>query len=100
MTERAIYKAMEKYPATIQRERELWWLDQKINSAGVLVDRTLTQNIINYSERHKQEQEARAREISGVEKPSSFPQIRKWLKTKRLDPDSLDKTQSKSSSKN
>lgn len=91
VTERAIYKAMERYPATIQRERELWFLDQRINAGGVMVDQELTQNILDYAERHKQEQEDRAREISGIENPSSLPQIRRWLKDRGHDPESLDK---------
>lgn len=91
VTERAIDHLMENAPKTIQAERDLWCLDQKMNEGGVLIDTELVENIIGYSERHQYELEERAKEISGIENPSSFQQIRKWLRSKRLDPDTLDK---------
>lgn len=91
VTERAIYHAMEAAPKTIPSEHALWCLDQKINEGGVLIDTVLVNNILRYSERYTKELENRARQLSGMENPSSFQQIRKWLRTKQLDPPSLDK---------
>ena len=91
VTERAIYHLMETEPATIQAERDLWGLDQKINEGGVLIDTELVENIIDYSNQRQRDLEDRAREISGIENPSSFQQIRRWLNTKGIDPDTLDK---------
>lgn len=91
VTERVIFKKMEQFPRITADEHELWCLDQCMNEDGVLIDTELVRNIIAYSENHSQELEDRAREISGVENPSSFPQIRRWLRSKGLDPESIDK---------
>lgn len=90
-TERAIYRRMSKFPEISDAEHELWCIDQRINEHGALVDTEFIENILDYSERRAQLLEDRAKAISGVDNPSSFPQIRKWLKTKGLDPKSLDK---------
>ena len=91
VTERVIFYAMEKYPATIQSEHDLWCLDQRMNEGGVLIDTELVQNIIDYSKRHQRDLEARAKAISGVDNPASLSQIRWWLRKKGIDPDHLDK---------
>lgn len=91
VTERVIYHAMEKAPQTTQAEKELWALDQKINETGVLIDEELVDNILEYSAKRESALKTKAKELSGMENPSSFQQIRKWLKTKGIDPDSLDK---------
>lgn len=91
VTERAIYRMMESAPATIPEEHALWCLDQKINEGGVLIDTTLVENILDYSERYAERLENRARQISGIANPSSFQQIRVWLRSKNLNPPTLDK---------
>ena len=91
VTERAIFHVMESAPETIPEEHALWCLDQKINEGGVLIDTTLVENILHYSEQYSDRLETRARQISGIDNPSSFQQIRKWLRSKHLDPPSLDK---------
>lgn len=90
-TERTIYHIMESEPETTRAEHALWCLDQKINEGGVLIDTKLVDNILHYSDQYAKRLEARARQISGISNPSSFQQIRAWLKTKHLDPPSLDK---------
>lgn len=91
VTERVIYERMEAYPPIPEKERELWALDQRMNENGVLIDTVLVNNIIAYSERYKVELEERAKQISGVDNPSSILQIKRWLHAKGLNPDTLDK---------
>ncbi len=91
VTERVIRKKLLKYPATIDSEKRLWDLDQRMNEGGVLVETTLVNNILAYSEQHTYDLQEKAKAISGIDNPSSFPQIRRWLKTKGIDTDSLDK---------
>lgn len=91
VTERTIYHTMESEPETTDTEHALWCLDQKINEGGVLIDTELVGNILRYSEQYAKQLETRARQISGISNPSSFQQIRAWLRTKHLDPPTLDK---------
>lgn len=90
-TERVIFNIMKRYPPISKEEHELWALDQWINEQGVLIDTELVGNIITYSERHEVELEERAKQVSGIDNPSSFPQMRRWLARKGLNPDTLDK---------
>ena len=91
ITERTIYKLLKGYPRPTPTERRLWCLDQRMNEGGVLIDTTLVENILGYSERHQVELQERARELSGIENPDSLPQIRRWLRGKNIDTDSLNK---------
>ena len=90
-TERVIFNIMKRYPPISKEEHELWALDQIMNEKGVLIDTELVGNIIRYSEQHEADLEERAMQVSSIDNPSSFPQIRRWLARKGLDPDSLDK---------
>ena len=90
-TERTIYNKLLRYPATLPEERSLWALDQIMNEGGVLVDTQLVGAIINYAEHHKQEQERRAMALSGIDNPNSLPQIRRWLASRGIEPETLDK---------
>lgn len=90
-TERAIYYRLEEYPRISKTEHSLWCLDQKINEGGVLVDAGLVSNIVRYSEQHQNETAERAKSLTGMDNPSSIPQIRRWLKARGLDPEKIDK---------
>lgn len=91
VTERVIRERLQKYPTTIQSEKALWDLDQKMNEGGVLVETKMVNNILTYSDKHTYDLQQKAMEISGIDNPSSFPQIRRWLRKKNIDTDSLDK---------
>lgn len=92
VTEREVGKRMEKYPATNQDERELWYLDQRIIDQGVMIDETMVLNIIDYNNKRQAKLEERARSISGLDNPGSVAQIKGWLKKSYgLEVTSLDK---------
>jgi DNA polymerase len=91
VTERAILEKLSAYPKTTQVEEHLWDLDQKINDHGVLVEKQLVDNIINFYADHKDRLIQRAIEISGIDNPGSIPQVRRWLASRGFSSPSLDK---------
>ena len=77
-TERAIRKALEKYPLP-EQEWELYALDQQINDRGVRVDKKLVKNAIAVDEVFAQAACQRAKELTGLENPGSINQLKAWL---------------------
>lgn len=60
-------------------EWETYWLDQRINDRGVLIDATLVDRAIETAEAHRQACLERACELTGLENPNSPTQLREWL---------------------
>jgi DNA polymerase len=85
-----IYKMMKHHPLP-QSEIEGWWLDQKINDAGMPVDIELVQKMDKIAERAKREAADNIKRLSGVENPNSREQLLKWLKTQNYPYGSLQK---------
>ena len=77
-TERAIRKALEKYPLP-ELEWELYALDQQINNRGVRVDKKLVKNAIAVDAVFAQAACQRAKELTGLENPGSVNQLKAWL---------------------
>ncbi len=77
-TERAIRKALEKYPLP-EQEWELYALDQQINDRGVRVDKKLVKNAIAVDAVFAQAACQRARDLTGLENPGSVNQLKAWL---------------------
>ena len=77
-TERAIRKALEKFPLP-EQEWELYALDQQINDRGVRVDKKLVKNAIAVDAIFAQEACQRAKELTGLENPGSVNQLKAWL---------------------
>ena len=77
-TERAIRKALEKYPLP-EQEWELYALDQQINDRGVRVDKKLVKNAIAVDAAFSQAACQRAKELTGLENPGSVNQLKAWL---------------------
>ena len=63
-----------------EREQELWELDQRINDAGIRIDRMMVYNIIDYDEMRTQELQEEAKRITGLSNPNSLSQLKTWLK--------------------
>jgi DNA polymerase bacteriophage-type len=76
--EREIEKRLSRYtiPPT---ERLNYFLDQKINDRGVLIDTVLAANAVDFDNRNVSELTARAKEITGLDNPNSPVQLKKWL---------------------
>ena len=73
-TERAIRKALEKYPLP-EQEWAYYALDQQINDRGVRVDKQLVKNAIAAEAAYQ-----RAKELTGLENPGSVMQLHGWLR--------------------
>ena len=89
-TERAIRKALEKYPLP-EQEWELYALDQQINDRGVRVDKKLVKNAIAVDEVFAQAAYQRAKDLTGLENPGSVNQLKAWLADQDMPMESLAK---------
>ena len=89
-TERAIRKALEKYPLP-EQEWKLYALDQQINDRGVRVDKKLVKNAIAVDEVFAQAACQRAKELTGLENPGSVNQLKAWLADQDMPMESLAK---------
>ena len=87
-TERAIRKALEKYPLP-EQEWELYALDQQINDRGVRVDKKLVKNAIAVDAVFAQAACQRAKELTGLENPGSVNQLKAWLADQDIPMESL-----------
>ena len=87
-TERAIRKALEKYPL-LEQEWELYALDQQINDRGVRVDKKLVKNAIAVDAVFAQAAYQRAKELTGLENPGSVNQLKAWLADQDMPMESL-----------
>lgn len=80
-TERAIYDIMKssKFPEV---ETEGWRLDQKINSAGIPVNRVFIENALQMAEAAKIELDKELVILTGLDNPNSRNQLIAWAKSK------------------
>lgn len=74
-------------------EWETYWLDQRINDAGVRIDTTLAANAVEVDTRHRDTCLARARELTGLENPNSPIQLKDWLTAHGCELESLTKAE-------
>ena len=87
-TERAIRKALEKYPLP-EQEWELYALDQQINDRGVRVDRLLVKQAMRVDQAFSEQVFQRAQELTGLENPGSVNQLKAWLADQDMPMESL-----------
>lgn len=87
-TERAIRKALEKYPLP-EQEWAYYALDQQINDRGVRVDKKLVKNAIAVDAVFAQAACQRAKELTGLENPGSVNQLKAWLADQDMPMESL-----------
>jgi DNA polymerase len=60
-------------------EMELWYLDQKINDTGVMIDEQFVLNAIKHDIEYKNRLIVEAMEITGLNNPNSVSQLKGWL---------------------
>lgn len=89
-TERAIVKALEKYPLP-EQEWELYALDQIINDRGVRIDKALVKKAIAVDSEFTARAYQKAQEITGLDNPSSVTQLKAWLADQDVPMESLAK---------
>lgn len=83
VTEREIRNRLTRYTPSV-KEHQLWELDQKINSTGVLIDKALVQGAIQCDFDIRSGALEKLRELTGLENPNSVGQLKDWL-GKRLE---------------
>lgn len=77
-TERTIRKICEDKPVPY-KEWEAYWMDQRINDRGVLVDLPFAKAAIDMSLQHTAELTEEATGITGLENVNSVSQLKGWL---------------------
>lgn len=60
-------------------EMALWYLDQKINDTGVMIDEPFVLNAIKHDIEYKNRLIVEAMEITGLNNPNSVSQLKGWL---------------------
>ena len=68
-----------------------WFLDQRINDLGILVDVPFAENAVRIDEAHKEKLSARMSEITEIENPNSVTQMKQWLADNGLETETLGK---------
>ena len=76
--EREIEKRTSWYHVSPE-ERELYAIDQRINDAGVRINRAMVENAVFISEAHKAALTMEAVRLTGLSNPNSLPQLKSWL---------------------
>lgn len=89
--ERKIRKRLKNYQI-IEKEQEIWCLDQRINDRGIMADRSLISNALACAAKYEEKLVEEAKLLTGVKNPKSPAQIKKWLHEKAgLEIESLSK---------
>lgn len=65
-------------------ERDMWVLDQEINSRGIQIDWLLVAGAIHINEEYSVHLMQRAKELTQLSNPNSGPQLMGWLKTQGI----------------
>lgn len=92
--EMEIDKKLSRFPVPDFLWRE-FYLDQKINDRGILVDMELADAAITLDEQSKAKLTSEMQRLTGVENPNSVYQLLDWLEKQGYKSDSLGKAQVK-----
>lgn len=91
--EQAVRRAVTRFEQP-EWERRLYWLDQRINDRGVLIDRRLVECADRLGDEYTASLRESAKRITGLENPNSPAQLKAWLKERTgLSIPSLNKTE-------
>ena len=78
-TERTIREIVLKY-RHCPEEHGLWCIDQRINDRGVGLDMVFAACASNIDQMIKEELEAEAKDLTGLDNPKSVAQVKAWIK--------------------
>lgn len=79
-TEMAIGKKIEFFELP-ESEKQLWYLDQKINDLGVLIDKPFVLNAIKHDLEYRERLVNEAINLTDLDNPNSVSQLKKWIET-------------------
>jgi len=76
--ERALSAKLEKYVFP-EEEKQNYYLDQKINDTGVLVDPAFVENAQKFNSLFSAELTQTAKKLTGLTNPNSVAQLKQWI---------------------
>lgn len=76
--EQQIAKEIEWF-TVIDREREIWLLDHKINTKGIKLDRQFVRQALKIKDIIDERLMTEAKELSGLDNPNSLTQLKAWV---------------------
>ena len=79
--ERDVRKKLEGFK-TIDAEKKLYALDQKINDRGVLIDLDMAENAISIDLEQTERLTKIYKEVTGLDNPNSLPELKNFIKTR------------------
>ncbi len=66
----------------IDRERQMWLVDQRINDRGVMIDRRLAESAVRMDAEAKETLKEEAKRITGLDNPNSVTALKTWIHDK------------------
>lgn len=81
VVEREIRKKLDKFEI-LDKEQELWSLDQRINDRGIGVDEVLIDSAIYVNMKYSNIILEKAKRITGLDNPNSTAQLKTWINEK------------------
>lgn len=88
--EKEIERRLSAFPVP-EQEQQLWELDQLINARGVKVDQQLIDGALYVDQVSTASLTEEAVKITGLPNPNSAPQLTKWLSSKGVEVENLQK---------
>ncbi len=88
--EKEIERKLSSFPVP-EQEQKLWELDQLINARGVKVDQKLIEGALHVDQVSTASLTEEAVKITGLSNPNSAPQLTKWLSSKGIEVENLQK---------
>ncbi len=88
--EMEIAEKLSRFPVPDSTWEE-YWLSEKINDRGILVDLTLAENAIRFDDQARESLIKRMKTLTKLENPNSVQQLKSWLEERDIRTDSLDK---------
>ncbi|MCR4889476.1 MAG: DNA polymerase [Ruminococcus sp.] len=70
---------------------EEFYIDQRINDRGILVDTTFAEKAVEFDNNVKNELFSKLKELTSLDNPNSPTQMKEWLMRKGIEAESLDK---------
>ncbi|WP_251046042.1 MULTISPECIES: DNA polymerase [unclassified Oceanobacillus] len=88
--EKAIEQRLSKFPVP-EAEQKMWELDQRINVAGVKVDKQLIDGALYSSDVTTDQLTKEAIQITGLSNPNSAAQLKGWLEKQGVEVENMQK---------
>jgi DNA polymerase len=79
LTEEEAFEVLKAMGGLKLVEWDLWELDKKINSRGIMIDIPMVDRICEMNDREIEAKLERAKEITGLSNPNSISKLKKWL---------------------